>query len=279
MLSKAAQLPTFLWRGPMQTFQAGVNFAMTEFAEVGQGDVAKLGYRLGEEEGEAFWVLGMLETIKISREDTAGQFGLIEIVVPTGLGSRWHVHPDEDEWFYVLEGEFTFYVGNARLSLPAGSFAFGPKGVPHTFITEPPEGEKAVVGFQPCQFQGFIREVGEPAPERVVPPPLETPPDMERLIPIAAQHGMDILGPPRPPPDDSATGGARIAEEVVRLDHTTLTSASGPELLKNSGPSSYPYSPNLVEGSFSEVQHRDAERLSVRMVISSSCSQPSPTKE
>ena len=100
---------------------------------------AKLGYRLGEEEGEAFWVLGMLETIKIGRQDTAGHYGLVEIVVPTGLGSPWHVHPDEDEWFYVLDGEFTFYVGDARLSLPAGSFAFGPKGVPHTFIAEPPD--------------------------------------------------------------------------------------------------------------------------------------------
>ena len=48
---------------------------------------AQLGYRLGAEEGEAFWLLGMLETIKISREDTAGQFGLVEIVVPAGLGS------------------------------------------------------------------------------------------------------------------------------------------------------------------------------------------------
>ena len=47
---------------------------------------AKLGYRLGKEEGEAFWVLGMLETIKIGRQDTAGQYGLVEIVVPTGLG-------------------------------------------------------------------------------------------------------------------------------------------------------------------------------------------------
>ena len=41
---------------------------------------AKLGYGLGKDEGEAFWLLGMLETIKIGREDTAGQYGLVEIV-------------------------------------------------------------------------------------------------------------------------------------------------------------------------------------------------------
>jgi quercetin dioxygenase-like cupin family protein len=161
---------------------------------------AKLGYRLGAEEGEAFWLLGMLETIKVSIDDTAGNFGLLEVVVRPGDGSPWHVHPQEDEWFYTLDGEFTFYVGDAQMSLPAGSFAFGPKGVPHTFIAEPPNGRKALIGFQPFLFEGFLREAGEPAPERVLPPPLESPPDLQRLAPIASQYGMDILGPPGPPP-------------------------------------------------------------------------------
>ncbi len=160
---------------------------------------AKLGYALDENEGEAFWLLGMLQTIKIGKDDTDGQYGLVEIVVPEGVGSPWHVHPEEDEWFYVLEGEMTFWVGDTRLSLKAGGFAFGPKGVPHTFYAEA-GGAKALVGFAPMQFEGFQREVGEPAPERVLPPPLEGHPDMARLIPIAKQHGFEILGPPGPPP-------------------------------------------------------------------------------
>jgi len=54
---------------------------------------AKDGYLLGKDEGEAYWLLGMLQTIKIGRDDTAGQYGLLEIVVPAGVGSPWHVHP------------------------------------------------------------------------------------------------------------------------------------------------------------------------------------------
>src|SRR5262249_27310433 len=50
---------------------------------------AQLGYALHDNEGEAFWLLGMLQTIKISREDTGGAYGLVEIVVPEGLGSPW----------------------------------------------------------------------------------------------------------------------------------------------------------------------------------------------
>ena len=160
---------------------------------------AELGYLLNDNEGEAFWMLGMLQTIKIGRDDTAGRYGMIEIVVPAGIGSPWHVHPEEDEWFYVLEGEMSFWVADSHLSLTAGSFAFGPKGVPHTFYAED-AGARALVGFAPMQFEGFLREVGEPAPERVLPPPLEGHPDMEQLIAIGKRNGLEILGPPGPPP-------------------------------------------------------------------------------
>src|SRR5829696_2771052 len=149
--------------------------------------------------GSAYWLLGMLEIVKISGASTNGDYGLIEVTVRAREGSPWHVHPDEDEWFYVLAGEFTVYVGDERLSLPAGSFAFGPKGVPHTFIAET-DGAKALIGFQPFLFEGFLNEVGESATERVLPPPLEAPPDMARLIPIGSRNGIEILGPPGPPP-------------------------------------------------------------------------------
>ena len=159
---------------------------------------AKLGYGLSEEEGEAFWLFGSLATIKISGEVTAGQYCLVDVEVPPGLGSPWHVHRDEDEWFYVREGAFTLYVGDARLTLTAGGFAFGPKGVPHTFIAGP-DGGKMLAGCG-VKFEGLLREIGEPAPEHVLPPPPEGPPDMERLLPIAARWAYDILGPPGPPP-------------------------------------------------------------------------------
>ena len=46
--------------------------------------------------------------VKIGGTKPAAQYGLLEIVVRAGDGSPWHVHPDEDEWFYVLDGEITF---------------------------------------------------------------------------------------------------------------------------------------------------------------------------
>jgi quercetin dioxygenase-like cupin family protein len=164
---------------------------------------AKAGYALAHDEGEAFWLLGMLETVKIGRADTNGQFGMLEIVVKPGDGSPWHVHPEEDEWFYVLDGNITFYVGDTRLDLAAGGFAFGPKGVPHTFIGAGDKPARALVGFAPMQFEGFLREAGEPALTRTLPPapPADAPPpDFGKLAAIGKRNGMVVLGPPGPPP-------------------------------------------------------------------------------
>jgi len=164
-------------------------------------DRATQGYALAHDEGEAFWLLGMLQTVKIGRADTDGRLGLLEIVVPPGLGSPWHVHPEEDEWFYVLDGNLTFYVGEKRIDLTTGGFAFGPKGVPHTFIGAGPNPTRALVGFAPMQFEGFLREVGQAAPARVLPPAHDGPPPaLERLAPIAKRSGFIVLGPPGPPP-------------------------------------------------------------------------------
>lgn len=175
---------------------------------------ARSGYHLAQGEGEMFWLLGMHQTIKIGGSDTAGQFGMLEIVVPQGIGSPWHVHPDEDEWFYVLEGEVTFYVDHTRLALTPGAFAFGPKGIPHTFIGASSEPARALVGLQPVMFEGFLREVGQPVAERILPPPLSQRNDAlgrpvndgrqiarEQLGAIGARHGIVILGPPGPPPE------------------------------------------------------------------------------
>src|SRR4051812_28427842 len=127
---------------------------------------AKLGYQLNEDEGEAFWLLGMLETIKISANDTDGECGLIELVVPEGVGSPWHVHAEEDEWFYVLEGELTVWVADTRLPLKAGGVAVGPQGGADTFYADA-GGAKTVVGLAPMPLEGFQREGGEAPPERV----------------------------------------------------------------------------------------------------------------
>src|SRR5437764_10241221 len=84
--------------------------------------------------GEALWFLGGLTTIKAAGADTAGRVLITENLAPRGYGSPLHVHRREDEWFYVIDGELTFWVGGDTIVAPAGAFVYGPRDIPHTFI-------------------------------------------------------------------------------------------------------------------------------------------------
>src|SRR3954449_4243203 len=99
------------------------------------------GYALGKDEGEAHWLLGMLEIVKISGADTGGAYGLLEVTVRAGEGSPWHVHPDEDEWFYVLEGEFPCSVASGASRFRPARSRSAPRASP-TPSSPRPTGQK-----------------------------------------------------------------------------------------------------------------------------------------
>jgi mannose-6-phosphate isomerase-like protein (cupin superfamily) len=141
-------------------------------------------------EGEAFWFIGMLATIKATADQTGGQYILVEILAPEGFASPLHVHHFADEGFYILEGEITFYVGDQIIEARPGSFLFGPKEVPHAFTVDSGPGRLFVLS--PAGFEDLVREL-------TLPPQPEVPPDeaqMQQLAAIAARHGDEILGPP-----------------------------------------------------------------------------------
>jgi quercetin dioxygenase-like cupin family protein len=149
-------------------------------------------------EGEAWWWFGVLATIKATAEQTDGRYALVEILAPDGYGSVLHVHHFEDEGFYILEGEMTFYVGEQTIKARPGSYLFGPKDVPHAFTVDSGPAKLLFV-FSPAGLEAGIREMGEPARSLTVPPQPEEEPDeaeMERMAAIGARYGAEILGPP-----------------------------------------------------------------------------------
>jgi quercetin dioxygenase-like cupin family protein len=84
-------------------------------------------YALAKKEGRVVWFLGTLVIVKATGEQTGGAF---DNVMPAGFASPYHVHRNEDESFYVAEGEMAFYVGNERVEAGPGAFVYGPRGVP-----------------------------------------------------------------------------------------------------------------------------------------------------
>jgi mannose-6-phosphate isomerase-like protein (cupin superfamily) len=156
-------------------------------------DVAPIA--LGPDGGEPRWFLDHLTTIKASAETTGGRVGVTENLAPRGAGSPLHVHHREDEWFYVLEGELTFWVGGQVVDAPAGSFVYGPRDVPHTFVVSSEQARFLLI-VEPGGFEDFVRALSVPAERLELPPASTEPPDMQRLVALAAEHGVEILGPP-----------------------------------------------------------------------------------
>ena len=152
-------------------------------------------YALGHENGEALWFFGMLVTMKATTEQTGGEFLLIEELAPRGTATPLHVHPEDDESFYILEGECTFYFEDGQLiPASAGLFVHIPKGyVPHAFQVDSETARFLVLTRPP--HERFIRAAAEPAQARTLPPP-EAPVDMEKVMAAAQANGIEILGPP-----------------------------------------------------------------------------------
>lgn len=150
---------------------------------------------LAADEGEALWFIGSLTTIKASGASTAGRVAVIEHLSPRGSGSPLHVHRREDEWFYVLDGELAVWIGGRTISAPAGSFVYAPRNVAHTYTVES-DAARFLVVTEPAGFEDFVRALAHPAVERVIPPEATEPTDVEAMARLAADHGIEILGPP-----------------------------------------------------------------------------------
>lgn len=148
-------------------------------------------------EDAAFRFLGLPSQMRATAESTNGAFGLMEHwEMPVGFASPYHTHQREDESFYVLEGEIAFVCGGQWLKAGAGTFVYGPREVPHGFKVVGEHPARMLLMCAPGGFERFVLEQTTPIGE----PP--SPPDMGKLMTLAAKYGIEIHGPLPEMPQD-----------------------------------------------------------------------------
>lgn len=127
--------------------------------------------------------------LKVSGSDTGGQLAIFEQTgLSQGRGTPLHVHPNQDEIFYVLEGEYYFRVGDDKYRLKQGDTIFLPKKVPHAW-TQVSEHGKMTVILQPAgKLEEFFIAMSSLAKE-------PTPAEIAQLF---SNHEMEVVGPPLP---------------------------------------------------------------------------------
>ena len=148
-------------------------------------------------EGSTIWFLRNRMTIKATAETTGGAYGLFESLVAPGFSPPLHVHHREDETFWVLEGDVSMRCGDRTIRVGAGSFAFLPRGVPHTFVVEGDTPARMLTLLTPGGGEGFFIQAGRPAEHDGLPP--SAPIDIALLKRVGEQFGAEIVGPPMAP--------------------------------------------------------------------------------
>jgi mannose-6-phosphate isomerase-like protein (cupin superfamily) len=122
---------------------------------------------------------------KVATADTDGRLFLIEHqhAMPGG-GPPLHFHLNQEEWFYVMEGEVAFQVGDKRLRLQAGESALAPRRVPHTFSPVGQGPAYLLIAFTPAgKMEQFFRDAQ----------PLNQP--AEVLATLFHRYEMEYVGP------------------------------------------------------------------------------------
>ena len=145
--------------------------------------------------GEAIWFLGTVVTIKTAGEETDEAYSIAEHLAPAGFSPPPHIHRNEDEAFYVLEGDVSFFSGDTTFRGGPGAYVRMPRGVPHTFRVEGDAPARLLIMTAPAGFERFVRDSGIPAEDRTAPAPPPTPADIERMLATAPRYGLEFLVP------------------------------------------------------------------------------------
>lgn len=128
-------------------------------------------------------------TFKLRGEQSDGTLTAVESVAAPGEGPPLHVHADENELLYVLEGTLRFKLGDDVQEAPAGALAFIPTGTAHTWQNVGDAPARILAIFTPAAagMERFFERFGELPDEAA---------GLEAFRTLGSEAGMDVVGPP-----------------------------------------------------------------------------------
>jgi quercetin dioxygenase-like cupin family protein len=129
---------------------------------------------------KSFKVFGESIDILTTAEMTEGRSCMLVQTSPPGGGPPPHSHRNEDETFFVLEGEFELFSGGEWHKLPTGEAAQGNRGSVHTFRNTGNTDGKILIVACPGGFEKYLEEISV----------LSIPQDMPRILEISEQYGV-----------------------------------------------------------------------------------------
>ncbi len=108
--------------------------------------------------GEGRAIEGLPICIRADGGDTRGAYSVVESTIPPGRRVPTHMHANEEEAWYIIEGEITFEIEGAKRAAPAGSFVLVPRGSAHGFSNETDSIARFLELFSPPGMERYFEE-------------------------------------------------------------------------------------------------------------------------
>lgn len=153
--------------------------------------VARRGFVLGPDEGDAYHWLGSLTLTKVLSSSTGGGMDLVDHRVPAGYAPPQHLHRDADEVFYLVDGTLQVTCGDDSWHVEPGSVVFLPRGVRHGFVAGSDRPARALLIHAPAGFGDVIVELGTAADTVVLPGQDVPTPSPKQIDRVSARHGIE----------------------------------------------------------------------------------------
>ncbi len=127
---------------------------------------------------------------KVRGVDGNKRYSVIEAHTPPERGPLLHIHPSQNELFFVLHGSIGVQCGSERTILNAGDAFLAPANIPHAYVTLGTEESRVLFVFDPPRdmerfFQALAASLNASGP-----------PDESKLASVYANHGIEVVGPP-----------------------------------------------------------------------------------
>jgi quercetin dioxygenase-like cupin family protein len=150
------------------------------------------GFLLPPNEGEKIWIVGDTLWFKATSAETGGAYTVIENISLPGNGPPTHLHENEDESIYVIDGEFEILLGARTLRAKPGAFVFVPKRTVHRFRCIGDGPGKVLVHFTPGGIEGFFREAGMPVTNDGPSPSVDIA-EITRTEIVGKRYGLRVI--------------------------------------------------------------------------------------
>jgi quercetin dioxygenase-like cupin family protein len=144
------------------------------------------------ESAKSFWFLGGQTRVLVPGKATGGALSVMEFTDSAGHAPPLHTHQDEEEVWIVLDGKVRFFVGDQRFDLEPGQVAYGPRGVPHSYLVRSDKARLAAV-FAPGHVEGWFTANGSPVSSIDEAPAAF---DIGAILASAEGFHVRVAGPP-----------------------------------------------------------------------------------